>query len=318
MANTKTRQRWLMSLAADQSFRRLTTILAIFMLLLVVGIFLEMTVNARLSIGRFGLGFLFSTTWDPVKELFGVLPFLYGTVVTALIALVIGVPVSLGIALFLTEQCPYRLRPIITVLIELLAAIPSMAYGLWGIFALVPFMRTYIYPLLIKWLGFLPLFRGPSFGLGLLTAGLILAIMIVPIITSISVSAINAVMPTQREAALALGATRWEASQIVLLNARSGIIGGVILGLGRALGETMAVTMVIGNRPEIAASLLMPSYTMASVIANEFSEATYDLYLHALIEVGLVLFLVTFLVQGLAQLMLRQFTKGVKGSGQYA
>lgn len=312
-ASSKPRKkRWLMTPAADKGFKHLTNGLAVFLLLLVTALVISMIYNSKLSISKFGFSFIFSTTWDPVKEVFGALPFVYGTLVSSLVALLIAVPVSLGVAIFLTEQCPYKLRPIILTLVELLAAIPSVAYGLWGIFVLVPFMRNYVNPILEKTLGFLPLFKGPSYGIGLLTAGIILAVMIIPIITAISVSSLNAVQPTQREAALALGATRWEATQVVLLNARSGILGGVILGLGRALGETMAVTMVIGNRPEIATSLLAPAYTMASVIANEFTEATFDLYLHALIEIGILLFVITFIVQALAQLLIRQITKGTK------
>jgi phosphate transport system permease protein len=306
------KKRWLMSPASDKAFQKLTYSLAIFLFLLVTALVGSMIYNSKLSILKFGFGFVFSTTWDPVKEVFGALPFVYGTLVSSLIALLIAVPISLGVAIFLTEQCPYKLRPVVLTLVELLAAIPSVAYGLWGIFVLVPFMRNHVNPILEKVLGFLPLFKGPSYGIGLLTAGMILAVMIIPIITAISVSSLNAVPPTQREAALALGATRWEATQVVLLNARSGILGGVILGLGRALGETMAVTMVIGNRPEIATSLLAPAYTMASVIANEFTEATYDLYLHALIEIGILLFIITFIVQAIAQLFIRQITKGTK------
>lgn len=308
------KKRWLMTSAADNGFRQLTKILAILLLGLVITLLISMIYSSRLSISQFGFSFVFSSTWDPVKEVFGALPFIYGTLVSSLIALAFAVPISLGVAVFLTEQCPIKLRPIILTLVELLAAIPSVAYGLWGIFVLVPFMREVVNPVLGKTLGFLPLFQGPAYGIGLLTSGLILAVMIVPITTAISVSSLTAVDPTQREAALALGATRWEATQIMLLNARSGILGGVILGLGRALGETMAVTMVIGNRPEIAASLLAPAYTMASVIANEFAEATYDLYLHALIEIGVLLFILTFIVQGLAQLLIRQITKGTKSN----
>jgi phosphate transport system permease protein len=309
------KRRWLMTPAADRTFRSITASLAGLLLLLVVALFIQMIYNSRFSVKKFGLDFISSTNWDPVKELFGSAPFVYGTIITSIIALLIAVPVSLSIAIFLSEQCPQKLRSTISTLVELLAAIPSVAYGLWGIFVFVPFMRNYVSPVLEKSLGFLPLFKGPSFGVGMLTAGIILAIMVVPIITSISTNIINTVPPTQREAALALGATRWEATQIVLLNARSGIIGAIILGLGRALGETMAVTMVIGNRPEINASLLAPAYTMASVIANEFTEATYDLYLHALIEIGVLLFVVTFIVRAIAQFLIWQITRqsGMKG-----
>jgi phosphate transport system permease protein len=303
------KRRWLMSPAADRAFLRITGSLAGLILVVIVLLLVEMIYNSRLSLARFGFGFIFATTWDPVKELFGAAPFLYGTLVTSIIALLISVPISLSISIFLTEQCPIKLRSTIATLVELLAAIPSVAYGLWGIFFFVPVMRNYIAPPLEKALGFLPLFRGPYFGVGLLTAGIILAIMVVPIITAISANVLNTVPPTQREAALALGATRWEATRIVLLNARSGIVGAIILGLGRALGETMAVTMVIGNRPEISTSLFAPSYTMASVIANEFTEATYDLYLHALIEIGILLFVFTFIVRAIAQALIWQITK---------
>lgn len=255
-------RRWLMSPSADRVFIWITGSFAAFLLLLVLALLAEMLYNSRLSLAKFGFDFIGSTTWDPVKEQFGAAPFVYGTIVTSIIALFFAVPISLSVSIFLTEQCPKQLRSTIGSLVELLAAIPSVAYGLWGIFVFVPFMRNYVAPVLEKSLGFLPLFAGPSFGVGMLTAGIILAVMVVPIITAITVNVLNTVSPTQREAALALGATRWEATQIVLLNARSGIIGAIILGLGRALGETMAVTMVIGNRPEIAASLFAPAYTM--------------------------------------------------------
>ncbi|MEW6732220.1 MAG: phosphate ABC transporter permease subunit PstC [Acidobacteriota bacterium] len=303
------KRRWLMSPAADRCFVWVTGLLAALILLLVILLLAEMLYNSRFSIDRFGFSFVNSVKWDPVKEQFGALPFIYGTIVTSIIALLLAVPVSLSIAIFLTEQCPPRLRASIASLVELLAAIPSVAYGLWGIFVFVPIMRNYIAPVLERGLGFLPIFQGPSFGVGMLTAGIILSVMIIPIITAISTNVLNTVPPSQREAALALGATRWEATRIVLLNARSGIVGAVILGLGRALGETMAVTMVIGNRAEISASLLAPSYTMASVIANEFTEATYDLYLHALIEVGILLFVITFIVRVFAQILIYQVTK---------
>lgn len=303
------KRRWLMSPSADRAFIWLTGALAATILILTLLLLVEMIYNSRLSLSRFGIGFIVTTIWDPAKEIFGAAPFIYGTILSSLIALIIAVPVSLSVAIFLTEQCPRRLRPVISGLVELLAAIPSVAYGLWGIFVFVPFMRKHLAPALTEGLGFLPLFQGPSFGVSLLTAGIILAIMIVPIITAISVNVIETVPAHQREAALALGATRWEATQIVLLNARSGIVGAIILGLGRALGETMAVTMVIGNRPEISASLLAPSYTMASVIANEFTEATYDLYLHALVEIGVLLFAVTFIVRAIAQALIWQISK---------
>lgn len=302
-------RRWSMSPSADRAFIWITGSFAGFLLLLVIALLAEMLYNSRLSLAKFGLDFIGSSTWDPVREQFGSAPFIYGTVVTSIIALFFAVPISLSVSIFLTEQCPKQFRSTIGSLVELLAAIPSVAYGLWGIFVFVPFMRNHIAPVLEKSLGFLPLFKGPSFGVGMLTAGIILAVMVVPIITAITVNVLNTVSSTQREAALALGATRWEATKIVLLNARSGIIGAIILGLGRALGETMAVTMVIGNRPEIASSLFAPAYTMASVIANEFTEATYDLYLHALIEIGVLLFAVTFIMRAIAQVLIWRITK---------
>ena len=227
------------------------------------------------------------------------------------LALILAVPLSVGVAVYITEMCPVALRAIISFLVELLAAIPSVIYGLWGIFVLAPLLREYVQPFLAKYFGWTGLFEGPQFGLGMLAAGIILAIMIVPIVASITREVLSAVPQNQREAVLALGATRWEMIRMgVLRNARIGIVGGVILGLGRALGETMAVTMVIGNRPEIAKSLFAPGYTMASVIANEFSEATGDLYLSALVEIGLALFIVTLIVNALARLLVWSITGG--------
>ena len=246
---------------------------------------------SRPSIAKFGLGFLTGTSWDPVREDFGALPFIWGTVVSSLIALVIAVPVSLGVAIFLSELCPLKLRRPLGFLVELLAAIPSVVYGFWGIFVMVPWLRESVEPALIRWFGFLPLFRGQPFGFGMLAAGLVLAIMIVPTIASISREVLRAVPDTQREAAQGLGATPWDTIRVAVLpSARSGIVGAIILGLNRALGETMAVTMVIGNRPKISTSLLDPAYTMASVIANEFTEADKDIYISALSQIGLLLF----------------------------
>ncbi len=234
-----------------------------------------------------------------------------GTLVSSFLALLLAVPLSVGVAVYVTEMCPVRLRAIISFLVELLAAIPSVIYGLWAIFVLAPLLRDYVEPFLAKTLGWTGLFTGPMYGIGMLAAGIILAIMIVPIIASITREVLTAVPQNQREAVLALGATRWEMIRMgVLRNARIGIVGGIILGLGRALGETMAVTMVIGNRPEIAKSLFAPGYTMASVIANEFSEATGDLYLSALVEIGLALFLVTLIVNALARLLVWSITGG--------
>ena len=269
----------------------------------------------RLSLRQFGFGFINGTDWNPVKGQFGALPFIYGTVVSSLIAILISVPLSLGIAIFLVEQAPHYLARPLGFLVELLAAIPSVVYGLWGIFILAPFLRVHVGPPLERWLGWLPFFRGPVTGIGLLTGGVILAIMVTPIISAIVRDVLTAVPSSQREAALALGATKWETTRVVLVNGAPGIAGAVILGLGRALGETMAVTMVIGNRPQISASLFAPSYTIASVIANEFTEATEDLYLSALVELGLILFLVTFVVNAIARLLVWNVTRKTSGVG---
>ena len=265
---------------------------------------LVMIVAALPSVKAFGWRFPVTSTWDPVASSFGALPFVYGTVVSSLLALLIALPLSLGAAIYLAEFAPPTIRSAIAFLIELLAAIPSVVYGLWGIFVLAPWLRQWVQPALGASLGFLPLFQGPPYGVGMLAAGLILAIMIVPFITAVGQEVLLAVPNVQREAALALGATRWETTRLAVLRyGRSGLIGAVLLGLGRALGETMAVTMVIGNRPEIAVSLFAPGYTMASVIANEFTEATSDLYLAALVEIGLLLFVVTVVVNALARLL---------------
>lgn len=279
----------------------------------VLGLILyELVVNSSLSLHQFGWRFFISQTWDPVKDQFGALPFIYGTIVSSIVALVLAVPLGVGVALFITEMCPQRLRGILSFSTELLAAIPSVIYGLWAIFVLVPILRLYIEPGLMRYFGWTGLFEGPPYGIGMLAAGIVLAIMVVPIISSLTREVLSAVPRNQREAALALGSTRWEMIRIgVLRNARAGILGAVILGLGRALGETMAVTMVIGNRPEIAKSLLAPGYTMASVIANEFTEATGRLYLSALVEIGLALFLVTIVVNALARLLVWSVTRGL-------
>jgi phosphate transport system permease protein len=259
---------------------------------------------------------LTSSEWDPVRGKFGALPFIYGTIVSSILALIIAVPLSLGVAIFLVEQAPRSLARPIAFLVELLAAIPSVVYGLWGIFVLAPFLRVYVEPPLAKSFGWLPFFQGTITGIGLFTGGIILAIMITPIISAVVSDVLAAVPVSQREAALALGATRWETTRVVLANAASGVAGAIILGLGRAIGETMAVTMVIGNRPQISASLFEPSYTIASVIANEFTEATGDLYLSALIEIGLILFLVTFLVNAAARILVWSVTRGTSGTAR--
>ena len=283
---------------------------------IVVLIVYELVTKSNLSWHAFGLKFFFRSEWDPVNDQYGALPFVYGTIVSSILALIIAVPLAIGVAVFITEMSPRWLRGALAFTTELLAAIPSVIYGLWAIFVLVPLLRQYVQPWLAKYLGWTTLFEGPPYGIGMLAAGIILAIMVVPIISSITREVMTAVPQQQREAVLALGATRWEMIRTgVLRNARAGIMGGVILGLGRALGETMAVTMVIGNRPEIAKSLFAPGYTMASVIANEFSEATGDLYLSALVEVGLALFIVTIIVNIVAQFLVWTVTRGTPARG---
>jgi phosphate transport system permease protein len=276
----------------------------------------ELVQGSALSWHAFGFKFFRVSDWDPVNESFGALPFIYGTLVSSILALIIAVPLSVGVAVFTTEMCPKALRAPLSFFVELLAAIPSVIYGLWAIFVLVPILSQYIQPVLAKTLGWTGLFTGPLFGYSMLAAGVILAIMIIPIISSITREVLVVVPQHQREGVLALGATRWEMIRIgVLRNARAGIVGGIILGLGRALGETMAVTMVIGNRPEIAKSLFAPGYTMASVLANEFSEATGDTYLSALVEIGLALFFVTIIVNALARLLVWTATRGQPARG---
>ena len=298
--------------AADSIFKYAVLTCALGILGLLVLIVYELAIGSALSWHAFGLKFFAASEWDPVNEQFGALPFIFGTVVSSLLALLIAVPLAVGVAVFVVEMCPRALRGPLAFFTELLAAIPSVIYGLWAIFVLVPILRSYVEPFLSHTLGWTGLFEGPAYGLGMLAAGIILAIMIVPIISSITREVLMVVPQHQREAALALGATRWEMIRIgVLRNARAGIAGGIILGLGRALGETMAVTMVIGNRPEIAKSLFAPGYTMASVLANEFSEATGNTYLSALIEIGLGLFLVTIVVNALARLMVWSVTRGL-------
>ena len=300
----------------DRLFSYAILICALAVLAILVLIVYELISSSQLSWKAFGWKFFWSHDWDPVNDQFGALPFVYGTLVSSLLALLLAVPLAVGVAVFTTEMCPKWLAAPISFLTELLAAIPSVIYGLWAIFVLVPILRTEVQPFLAKTLGWTGLFTGPPYGIGMLAAGIILAVMIVPIISSITREVLSVVPQQQREAALALGATRWEMIRIgVLRNARAGIVGGVILGLGRALGETMAVTMVIGNRPEIAKSLFAPGYTMASVLANEFSEATGDLYLSALIEIGLALFVVTILVNALARFMVWSVTRGQPARG---
>jgi phosphate transport system permease protein len=295
---------------ADRVFKAMTLTFALAVAGLVILIIIEMARNSALTFDKFGLGFITRRTWDPVREEFGALPFIYGTAMSSLIGLAVAVPVSIGVAVFLTAHAPRSARTPISFLVQLLAAIPSVVYGLWGIFVLAPLLRDHVYPAIQSALGFLPIFQGTPNGLGLMTAGIILSVMTVPIITAVTTDVMRAVPGSQAEAALALGATKWEATRVVLRNARSGIMGAVILGLGRAVGETMAVTMVIGNRPEISASLFEPSFTIASAIANEFTEATSEVYRHALVELGLILFVITFVINAAARLMVYAVTRG--------
>ena len=301
-------------ISGDRVFRVAVTVAACGVLLLVGLIALKMVDASMPAIQRFGPGFLWGRTWNPVTGEFGALPFIFGTVVSSMLALMIGGPISLGAAIYLSELAPGWLRDPASFLVELLAAIPSVVYGLWGIFVLSPWLRSVVEPALGGTLGFLPLFQGPSYGIGMLAGGIIVAIMIIPTVTAVSRDVMRAVPDSQREAILALGATHWEAIWLAVVPyARSGIIGAVILGLGRALGETMAVTMVIGNRPDISASLFAPGYTMASVIANEFTEATSALYLSALVEIGMVLLGVTLLLNALARLLVWRVAYGPTG-----
>jgi phosphate transport system permease protein len=302
----------------DKVFKLILTLAALLIPVLLAFLVYQLWTGSRLAIGRFGLSFVTTSTWDPVAEEFGAFPLIYGTLLSSLIAVLIAVPLSLGVAIYLTEFAPKVVRQPVAFLIGLLAAIPSVVYGLWGIFVLIPALRTTAFPLLRKAFGFLPFFQGPIYGPSMLAAGIILAIMIMPYVMSVSREVLLAVPNTQREAALALGATRWEAvTTAVVPYARSGLIGAIILGLGRALGETMAVTMVIGNRHEIAASLFAPGYTMAAAIANEFSEAVGDLHLSALAYVAFLLFVVTVLVNAGARLLIWRVARG-SGAGSSA
>jgi phosphate transport system permease protein len=289
----------------DEIARLITFLFAASVVLITVLLIFELWQESVLPRHKFGLAFFFTRVWDPIAGEFGALPFIYGTVVTAAVALIIAVPLGIGAAIFLAELAPARLSDSLEFFIDLLAAVPSVIYGLLGVFIVVPLMRDYGQPALKKTLGFLPLFSGPAYGIGFLTAGIVLAIMVIPYIISVSREVLMSVPRDQREAALGLGSTRWESTwKVVVPFARTGIMGSIFLALARALGETMAVTMVIGNAPTISASLFSPGYSIAAVIANEFNEATGALYTQALIELGLVLFLLTFLLNGLARLLI--------------
>jgi phosphate transport system permease protein len=298
----------------DEVARLITFLFAATVVLLTLLIVYELWLGSVLPRHKFGFAFFRTTVWDPNFDQFGALPFIFGTLVTSAVALFLAVPLGIGAAIFLAELAPARLSDSLEFFIDLLAAVPSVIYGLLGIFIVVPAMRDVIQPALKDILGFLPLFKGPAFGIGFLTAGIVLAIMVIPYIISVSREVLLSVPRDQREAALALGSTRWESTwKVVVPFARTGIMGSIFLALARALGETMAVTMVIGNTPSIAASLFSPGDSIASVIANQFTEATGDLYTQSLIELGLVLFLLTFILNGLARLLI--VVTSQRGSG---
>lgn len=302
----------------DEIARIITFLFAASVVFATLLLIYELWQGSALPRHKFGLAFFRTSVWDPIFDQFGALPFIYGTLLTALISLVIAVPLGIGAAIFLAELAPARLSDSLEFFIDLLAAIPSVIYGFLGLFIVVPVMRQYVQPALKSTLGFLPLFQGPIYGIGFLTAGIVLAIMIIPYIISVSREVLLSVPRDQREAALALGSTRWESTwKVVVPFARAGIMGSIFLALARALGETMAVTMVIGNTPTISASLFSPGYSIAAVIANEFTEATGALYTQALIELGLVLFFLTFILNGLARLLI-VFTVQKGGSTENA
>jgi phosphate transport system permease protein len=289
----------------DEIARLITLLFATTVVLITLALVWELWVNSALPRQKFGFHFFVTSVWDPIMDQYGALPFIYGTMVTSAVALLIAVPLGIGAAIFLAELAPPRVSDTLQFFIDLLAAVPSVIYGLLGVFIVVPLMRTVIYPALNKPFGYLPIFKGPSYGVGFMTAGIVLAIMVIPYIISVSREVLLSVPRDQREAALALGSTRWESTwKVVVPFAKTGIMGSIFLALARALGETMAVTMVIGNTPRIAASLFAPGYSIAAVIANEFTEATGDLYLQSLIALGLVLFLLTFILNGLARLLI--------------
>ena len=298
----------------DRTFKTLTQVSAITVLVILAGVMISLVRGSLPAWQAFGLDFFTTQSWNPVTEKFGALPAIYGTLLTSFIAMLIGVPVSLGIAVFLTEICPERLRRSIGIAIELLAGIPSIIYGIWGLFIFAPFFQTHLQPALIDLFANVPvlnqLFAGPPYGIGLLTAGLILAIMVLPFITSIIREVFETVPPVLKEAAYGIGCTRWEVvRRVVIPYTRVGIIGGVMLGLGRALGETMAVTFVIGNAHRIMPSIMAPGTTISATIANEFTEATGDIYTASLVALGLILFLITFIVLAVARLMLMRIER---------
>jgi phosphate transport system permease protein len=293
---------------ADPLFRAGTGAVAVCVIAVVLGILVVLVNDSMLSVRKFGLSFWRTRTWDPVAGEFGALPFIWGTLYSSVLALLLATPVALGIAIFLSELCPRWLRQPLAFLTELLAAIPSIVYGLWGIFVLAPAVR-WLEVHTPEGLRSTPFFSGPPLGVGMMAAALILAVMVIPFTATVAREILKAVPVSQREAAYALGATRWEAIRLAVHYGRIGIIGAVMLGFGRALGETMAVTMVIGNNPQVALSLFAPQHTMAAVIANEFTEAADALYLNALVEIGLVLFLITVIINGLSRLLIWRMTR---------
>ena len=300
--------------SGDEIARLITFIFAASVVLLTVLLVYELWIASSLPRQKFGLAFFVTKLWDPIAEQFGALTFIYGTIVTSAVALLIAVPLGIGAAIFLAELAPQKVSDPLQFFIDLLAAVPSVIYGVLGVFIVIPLMRTVIAPTLKATLGFIPLFQGPAYGVGFFTAGIVLAIMVIPYIISVSREVLLSVPRDQREAALALGSTRWEATwKVVVPFARTGIMGSIFLALARALGETMAVTMVIGNTPAISSSLFAPGYSIAAVIANEFTEATGDIYIQSLIQLGLVLFLLTFILNGLARLLM--LLTAARGSG---
>jgi phosphate transport system permease protein len=300
----------------DEIARLITFLFAATVVLLTLLLVYELWIGSALPRHKFGLSFFVTRVWDPIAEEFGALPFIYGTLVTTVVALLLAVPLGIGAAIFLAELAPSKLSDPLQFFIDLLAAVPSVIYGVLGVFIVIPAMRQWIAPALKKVFGFLPMFQGPAYGVGFMTAGIVLAIMIIPYIVSVSREILLSVPRDQREAALALGSTRWESTwKVVVPFARTGILGSIFLAMARALGETMAVTMVIGNTPSISGSLFSPGYSIAAVLANEFTEATSDIYLQSLIELGLVLFLLTFILNGLARLLIVLTTQRGSGMG---
>lgn len=294
----------------DKLFKNTTLFFAIIVVILIVWMVIALIIQSKLSIEKFGASFITSIEWDPVQDKFGALPYIFGTIVSSIIAVLIATPISIGIGIFLTEISNRTMKVIIAFMVQILASIPSILYGLWGLFIFVPFIRDYFQKPISNMLGWFPLFSGAPIGLGMLSAGLILAIMIIPIISALVVDIIETVPSDLKAGSLALGSTKWEMIwNVVLPYAKQGIIGAVIMGLGRALGETMAVTMVIGNRAEISASLFKPGHSMAAVIANEFNEATGAIHYSSLIEIGLLLFLVTFILNAIARIFIRKLSK---------